>query len=157
MINRIDGKIDDACKTLIIFYGKMWRGSSHNWKSWLQKVNESKLKSVHEGRLCALSKPTKLSPLAFVWTPVWWELVCLVFLPVVMVSEGGEGPPTQLPPVPGIGHTKAQCDGVIAVAAQSCRMCQHVIDSSVWLPCPTLFKSQCPQTIHRKLDKKHVY
>lgn len=76
---------------------------------------------------------------------LWWSL------------RGERVPPTQLPLVPGIGHTKAQCDGVITVAAQSCRMCQHVIDSSVWLPCPTLLKSQCSQTIHQNLNKKHVY
>lgn len=30
---------------------------------------------LHEEPLCAISKPTKLSPLAVVWTLVRWELV----------------------------------------------------------------------------------
>lgn len=82
---------------------------------------------LHEEPLCVTSKPTKLSPLAVVWTLVWWELVCLVYLFVVMVSEG-EKPSHSI----GLGiqsswrtgHTKAQCDGVITVTAQSWGMCQ---------------------------------
>lgn len=50
---------------------------------------------LHEEPLCAIPKPTKLSPLAVVWTSMRWELVCLVYLFVVMVSEEGN-PPTQL-------------------------------------------------------------
>lgn len=51
----------------------------------------------HEEPLCAISKPSKLSPLAVVWTSAWWELVLfLVYLFVVMVCKGGGGAPTQL-------------------------------------------------------------
>ena len=84
---------------------------------------------LHEEPLCVISKPTKLSPLAVVWTLVWWELVCLVYLFVVMVAEGGGGEPSHSIG-PGFqrswrtGHTKAQCDGVITVKAQSWGMCQ---------------------------------
>lgn len=46
---------------------------------------------LHEERLCVISKPTKLSPLAVVWMLVWWELVCLLYLFVVMVAEDGGG------------------------------------------------------------------
>lgn len=46
---------------------------------------------LYEERLCVISKATKLSPLAVVWTLVWWELVCLDYLFVVMVSRGGGG------------------------------------------------------------------
>lgn len=82
---------------------------------------------LHEEPLCAISKPNKLSPLAVVWMPMRWELVCLVYLFVVMVSEGGK-PSYSI----GLGmqsswrtgHTKAQCGGVITVTAQSWGMCQ---------------------------------
>lgn len=54
---------------------------------------------LDEEPLCVISKPTKLSPLAVVWTLVWWELVCRFYLFVVMVAEEEKKkpPPTQLP------------------------------------------------------------
>lgn len=50
---------------------------------------------LDEEPLCVISKPTKLSPLAVVWTLVWWELVCRFYLFVVMVAE--EEKKTHLP------------------------------------------------------------
>lgn len=48
------------------------------------------------------------------------------------------------------GHTKAQCDGVITVTAQTLGGCANfVTDGFVWLPCPALLKSPCPKTIHQ--------
>lgn len=103
---------------------EVWPQGSETWL-WRMKARGSQV--LHEEPLCAISKPTKLSPLAVVWTLLWWELVCLVYLFVVMVSEGVK--PSH--PI-GLGfqsswrtgHTKAQCDGVITVTAHSSRMCQ---------------------------------
>lgn len=77
---------------------------------------------LYEQALCVKSKPSRLSPLAVVWTLVRWELVLGVCLFVVMVSKGGK-------PSHSIGfgirsswrtgHTKALCDGVITAAAQT--------------------------------------
>lgn len=96
-------------------------------------------------------KPSKLSPLAVVWTPVRWELVLGACLFVVMVSKGGK-------PSHSIGfgiqsswrtgHTMALCDGVITVAAQTWGCANFVTDSLVWLPYSALLKSPCPETIH---------
>lgn len=96
-------------------------------------------------------KPSKLSPLAVVWTLVRWELVLGDCLFVVMVSKGGK--PSHSIGL-GIqsswrtGHTKALCDGVITVAAQTRGRANFVNDSPVWLPCSALLKSPCPETIH---------
>lgn len=82
---------------------------------------------LHEQPLCVKSKASKLSALAVVWTLVRWELVLGACLFVVMVSKGGK---PSLSIGSGIqsswrtGHTKALCDGVIAVAAQTRGMCQ---------------------------------
>lgn len=79
---------------------------------------------LDEEPLCVISKPTKLSPLAVVWTLVWWELVCRFYLFVVMVAEE-EKKPTSHSIALGFqrswrtGHTKALCDGVITVNAQN--------------------------------------
>lgn len=80
----------------MFFLGKTLRGALPSiWETWTWLIKARGSEVPHEGRLCVISKPTKLSPLAVVWTLVWWELVCLVYLFVVMVSQGGN-PPTQL-------------------------------------------------------------
>lgn len=107
---------------------------------------------IHEEPLCVISKPTKLSPLAVVWMLVWWELVCLVYLFVVMVAEGGN-PPTQL----ALGYRVAggqviQRRSVMGSSLSKPRVggcANFVTDSFVWLPCPALLKSSCSETIHQ--------
>lgn len=107
---------------------------------------------LHEEPLCAISKPTKLSPLAVVWTLVRWELVCLVYLFVVMVSEGGN-PPTQLALGSRVaGGQVIQRRSVMGSSLSPPRVggcANFVTDGFVWLPCPALLKSPCPETIHQ--------
>lgn len=108
---------------------------------------------LHEEPLCAISKPTKLSPLAVVWTLVWWELVFLVYLFVVMVSKGGS-PPTQLAlgsrVVGGqvIQRRSVMGSSLLPPRLEGCA--NSVADSFIWLPCSALLKSPCPKTIHQK-------
>lgn len=116
---------------------------------------------LHEAPLCGISKATKLSPLAVVWTLVLWELVCLVYLFVVMVSEGrkrgGGDPPTQL--ALGSRETGGQVIQRRSVKGSSLSQprfggcANFVTDGLVWLPRPALLKSPCPVSIHQK----HVY
>ena len=107
---------------------------------------------LHEEPLCVISKPTKLSPLAVVWTLVWWELVCLVYLFVVMVAEGGH-PAAQL--ALGSRGQVIQRRSVMGSSLSKPRVggcASFVTDSFVWLPCPALLKSSCPITIRQNLS-----
>lgn len=122
----------------------------HPW-TWRWKMKAGASEVLHEQPLCVESKPSKLSPLAVVWTVVRWELVLGVCLFVVMVSKGSKPSHSIGLASQGswrTGHTKALCDGVITVAAQTRGRANSVNDSLVWLPCSALLKSPCPETIH---------
>lgn len=96
-------------------------------ETWLWRMKARGSEVLHEEPFCVISKPTKLSPLAVVWTLVRWELVfwsiCLLWW-----SLRGRNPPTQLALGSSsswrTGHTKALCDGVITVATQTWGICQ---------------------------------
>lgn len=140
----------------VLFFVFSWDDSwgpwPWGWETWLWRMKARGSEVLHEQRLCAISKPTKLSPLAVVWTLVWWELVCLVYLFVVMVSEGGN-PPTQLALGSRVaGGQVIQRRSVMGSSLSPPRVggCANFLtDGFVWLPCPTLLKSPCPETIHQ--------
>lgn len=93
----------------------------HPW-TWLWKMKSGDSEVLHEQPLCVKSKPSKLSPLAVVWTLVRWELVLGACLFVVMVSKGGKPSHSIGSGIQSswrTGHTKALCDGVITCRPDS--------------------------------------
>lgn len=139
----------------VFFFGDHSRGPwPWSWETWLWMIKAGGSEVLHEEPLCVISKPPNCHRWQlfgrwcggnlFAWSIclLWWSL-----------GRGGGDPPTQL----ALGSRVAGGQVIQRRSVMGSSLSQRkvggcanfVTDGIVWLPCPALLKSPCPETIHQ--------